>query len=251
LATQTPPCGALGVNGSVLTLSSAACAVQLRPNTIILSIGTNDALQSLTLGLPPTNPTTFSAQYATLLGILSGTGAKIVVLNLPDVAALPFAITASDFDAKCHFQAAGASPGDFVVPNLVNPASNSGNICSNYAVRPGALVAQAGADVKLYNISIAALAAKFGATLVDLNGLFAHISAHGYEVGGQRLTTDFLGGLFSLDGLHPTNTGHAIVANETIKTMNEKLGTGIPPLSVEQIAKTDPLVTAKQHGNSK
>src|ERR1035437_1877130 len=60
--------------------------------------------------------------------------------------------------------------------------------------------------------------------------------------GGQRLTTGFMGGLFSLDGIHPTNTGYAIIANEFIKTMNRSLLAGIPPVSVEQVNKTDPLI---------
>jgi hypothetical protein len=62
-------------------------------------------------------------------------------------------------------------------------------------------------------------------------------------VGGQKLTTDFMGGLFSLDGVHPTNTGYAIIANEFIKTMNGSLRADIPYVSVEQVSETDPLIS--------
>jgi hypothetical protein len=41
--------------------------------------------------------------------------------------------------------------------------------------------------------------------------------------------------------MHPTNTGYGIIANEFIKTMNRQLDSDIPPASIEQIAKTDPL----------
>jgi hypothetical protein len=61
-------------------------------------------------------------------------------------------------------------------------------------------------------------------------------------VDGLRLTTDFLGGLFSLDGLHPTNTGYGIMANQFIQTMNEGFKTHIPLVNVQQIAATDPLL---------
>ncbi len=64
----------------------------------------------------------------------------------------------------------------------------------------------------------------------------------GLVVNGQRLTTNFLGGLFSLDGIHPTNTGYAVIANAFIKTLDQNFAAGIPPVSVEQVAMTDPLV---------
>ncbi len=68
------------------------------------------------------------------------------------------------------------------------------------------------------------------------------IQDKGFVAGGQRLTTDFLGGIFSLDGVHPTNTGYAIIANAFIKELNRGFAAGIPPVSVEQIQKVDPLV---------
>jgi hypothetical protein len=61
-------------------------------------------------------------------------------------------------------------------------------------------------------------------------------------VGGRHLTTGFLGGLFSLDGIHPTNTGYAILANDVISTMNSQMGTIIPLVSVATVAAADPLV---------
>ena len=61
-------------------------------------------------------------------------------------------------------------------------------------------------------------------------------------MGDRRLTTDFLGGLFSLDGIHPTNTGYAIIANEFIKALNHRFHAGIPPVDVEAVLSDDPLV---------
>ena len=61
-------------------------------------------------------------------------------------------------------------------------------------------------------------------------------------MGGLTLTTDFLGGLFSLDGLHPTNTGYAIMANQFIQTINANFKTSIPLANVQQIAASDPLL---------
>jgi phospholipase/lecithinase/hemolysin len=134
---------------------------------------------------------------------------------------------------------------DFVVTNIVNPTAISFDICANYAVRNAALVASARAASAAYNAIIAAEASVFGAVVVDINSLFADLARNGIEVGGHHLTTQYLGGLFSLDAIHPTNTGYAIMANEVIKTMNRTLAAGIPPISIEQVAKTDPLIPPK------
>ncbi len=244
LVTQSPPCGALGFQNGILTLSEVACALQLQPTTILVSIGNNDALQSLTLGATPTPPAQFGASYGTLLGVLANTGAKIVVSNIPDVTSVPFLVPASAFQASCHFLPAGVTAADFLVPNLVDQTQSSFNICSSYAVRSASLIAQAQSAVAAYNAMITQAAQYFGAIVVDVNGLLRQISQSGYVVGGRHLTTGFLGGVFSLDGIHPTNTGYAILANAVIGRMNSQLGANIPLVSVESVAETDSLVFA-------
>ncbi len=51
-----------------------------------------------------------------------------------------------------------------------------------------------------------------------------------------------VGGLISLDGVHPTNTLHAILANAFIDTMNAQFHANIPDVNVDQVAASDPLV---------
>jgi hypothetical protein len=96
--------------------------------------------------------------------------------------------------------------------------------------------------VLAYNAVIALEAALNHATLVDIYSLVNNLAENGAKVGNRTLTTAFMGGLFSLDGIHPTNTGYAIIANEFIKTINRSLGTDIPAVSVEQVSQTDPLI---------
>jgi len=57
--------------------------------------------------------------------------------------------------------------------------------------------------------------------LIDAHALVDRIYANGYQINGQELTTDFLGGLFSLDGIHPTNSGYGVIANYFIDAMNQ------------------------------
>jgi phospholipase/lecithinase/hemolysin len=92
------------------------------------------------------------------------------------------------------------------------------------------------------NLAIAANAVGFHAVVVDLFPLFDSLYTSGYTIGSHTLTTGFLGGLFSLDGLHPTNTGYAIMANQYITTLNAVFHTHIEPANVAQVAACDPLV---------
>ncbi len=236
-----PGCGPILV-GPNLYVSEVLCAAALKPTTILVSLGNNDALQALTFGIPPTKQAAFAEQYAALLAGLARTHARIVVSNIPDVTDIPFLVPAPAFNGLCGFIPADAGAADFVVVNITNPTAVSFNICVNYAVRSAALVAQAKAAVVEYNRVIEAEALLFGAVVVDVNSLLRGIAQNGYDVGGKHLTVAFLGGIFSLDGIHPTDTGYAILANATIATMNQQFHMQTPLVSVAQVAATDPLV---------
>ncbi len=160
LKPASPGCGVLPrPNGEVL-FSEAACAIKLQPDTILVSIGNGDALQTLTEGVLPTGVKQFAESYDLLLLGLSSTHAKIVVSNIPDVADVPFLVSYSEFEARCGVPPVGAGPSDYVVPNL---AASTFDICTNYVVRPAALIAKARAAVRDYNVIIAGAAAKYGA----------------------------------------------------------------------------------------
>jgi lysophospholipase L1-like esterase len=238
-------CGPFGV-GSAVVVSEVACAVQLHPQTILVSIGNNDALQALTSGALPTDEKTFAQQYALLLAGLSATHAQIFVANIPDVTAIPFLVPVPAFKQICQSSPLpmGTQNADFVVLNIENPNPPMiFSLCNNYVVRSAALIEQTQDAVVQFNRIIATEARAFDATVVDINGLFAQLSKKGYPLTNKKvLTTAFLGGLFSLDGIHPTNTGYAILANETIKTINKEFHSSIPLVSVDQVAAVDPLI---------
>jgi lysophospholipase L1-like esterase len=237
-----PGCGPLS-NGSTLFVSEVLCAVALQPTMIIVGIGNNDALQALTFGAPPTSKSDFAPKYHALMTVLAATRAPIVVTNIPDVTSLPFLVQAPAFRSMCGFLPAGATDGDFIVPDITNPNAINLSLCANPAVRPAALIAAAQAAVNAYNDVIKSEAKAVNAAVADFNKLFSEIAKHGYKLGnGQTLTAGFGGGLFSLDGIHPTNSGQAILANEVIKAINASFGSNIPAVSVDAIAQNDPLV---------
>lgn len=91
-----------------------------------------------------------------------------------------------------------------------------------------------------YNNIIAATAANFGFAVVDINSVFNQIRANDFSGGtvynGITFRTTFVtGGLFSLDGVHPTNQGQAIIANEFLKVINQKFNAQFPLINVSEI----------------
>jgi lysophospholipase L1-like esterase len=93
-----------------------------------------------------------------------------------------------------------------------------------------------------YNASIAQAASETGAALVDVHALFVQIAtAGGVPVNPPKCCSlVYRGGLSSLDGLHPSNTGYALIANAFIAQLNTSYGLGIPAVNVGAVYATDP-----------
>lgn len=238
-------------------------AAALGPSASILWIGSNDALFRILLGLPPTDQVTFSSLYDVVITTMAKASPVLVVANIPDVTLLPYLTSIEKLADILNLTvpltegALGLNPGDMVTPYafpLIQAMGSSLSPLPDFDAQ-GPVVIRAAeletirAYVIAYNAIIAQEATANGAVLVDIYSLVNDLAAHGKKVGGHKLTTDFMGGLFSLDGVHPTNTGYAIIANEFIKTMNRSLAAGVPPVSIEKVAKTDPLIFSdSDHG---
>ncbi|GJQ64110.1 MAG: outer membrane protein [Melioribacteraceae bacterium] len=94
-----------------------------------------------------------------------------------------------------------------------------------------------------FNSTISSVATNNNFGLVDVNSIFGQIKASeatgGTTIDGIIFTTQFLsGGLFGLDGVHPTAQGQAVVANEFIKVINSKWSASIPHINVSEIPGT-------------
>jgi lysophospholipase L1-like esterase len=58
------------------------------------------------------------------------------------------------------------------------------------------------------------------------------VLADGYTLGGVTLRNNFLtGGIISYDGVHPTELGYAILANEFIRVINQA-GAELEPVNI-------------------
>src|SRR5262249_42880930 len=74
-----------------------------------------------------------------------------------------------------------------------------------------------------YNAIIDDLCAEKRIPVHDIHGLFKDASTNGIMVGGTKLPTAYTGGLFSLDAIHPTQTGNAILANAFLAGINREI----------------------------
>ena len=87
-------------------------------------------------------------------------------------------------------------------------------------------VAKAEAAVAKYNAAIFELSRNYNIAIVDVYSQMAKLSSvQGIKYYGNTYTTTFVsGGAFSLDGIHLTGTGYAIVANMFSDAINAKYG---------------------------
>lgn len=84
--------------------------------------------------------------------------------------------------------------------------------------------------VDAYNTSIRTLADTYGLAFVDANSKMVELNGKsGISWDGVKYSAKFVtGGTFSLDGVHLTGRGYAIVANEFIKAINNKYKSTLP-----------------------
>ena len=99
--------------------------------------------------------------------------------------------------------------------------------------------------LQAFNQIIASDAASAGFPVADIYTTFQQIAANPPHIAGATLTTRYLGGLFSLDGVHPSNIGYSLVANAFIATADRGYGMSIPAIGPIKLAFTtlaDPFI---------
>ena len=76
-----------------------------------------------------------------------------------------------------------------------------------------------------YNTALTTAATNRGLAVFDANIFFKTVAVSSYVTTAVNNTAGYLSGnLFSLDGVHPTPRGYAVLANEMLKAINAKYG---------------------------
>jgi lysophospholipase L1-like esterase len=84
-----------------------------------------------------------------------------------------------------------------------------------------------------YNETIAGVAEQNNLAFVDVNSILNEVNNSGIPYSGGILTSEFVtGGSFSLDGIHLTARGNALIVNRTIEAINEQYGSTVPMVNI-------------------
>lgn len=258
--------------GSATQLNAA---VSLHPQVTTVWLGANDILKYIfSHGNSPAtdSPQQFAADLTQIVTSLKASGSKVLVANLPHILGEPgvegplpqfFPIAKLSFDlqalgvpasaannVQAYVQATYTGSGGFLtetgfftVLSEISQGLPTINLDPNGAGSgAGALyidttfAAQASGLIDAYNAATAQVASQTGAALVDVETMFDNFDKNGLPLApGVTLTMQFGGGLLSYDGLHPSNTAYAALANLFIGTADAAFGMSIPPLSNAQI----------------
>jgi hypothetical protein len=248
-------------------------ALALSPTFLTIEYGSNEVLGAATRGsgtalLPPA---TYAFLLTALMDKIAGAvpTAKFAIVNVPDVTSVPFVTTfpAVVLDANGNpvlplipligsegGPAAPLSPLDHVLLTAADSmAIGTGFPVGTFSYLTGAPgndrpllnsqvlstteAASIQASVDAYNVAIAGIATARGGALLDLNALLRQAATTGFTYQGQLYTSDFItGGLFSLDGVHPTDIAQGILCNTLIDAVNAEFGAKIQHVNLATVA---------------
>ena len=247
-----------------------SAAISLHPQVATVWLGSSELLKvAFSNGaFPPTSAASLQADIASIVQQLQAAGAKVAVANLGDVMgsavfipqpayvtfleqfiskanpALPAATVASIAQAYAGAEIAATglgSGGYFTISAVFKTLQAALASAAPPALTAGgdyvsdAVASQVKSLNAAYNASIAAAAGQNNAALVDIATLFASIESMGsLRVNPPKCCTLLYGGgFFSLDGIHPSNTGYAIVAKAFIDELNSAYTLGIPAIDAQ------------------
>lgn len=252
--------------------TALAQAKRLNPNTVFLWAGNNEALGSATSGgtvAPFPVETTvdvpgFRSLINNVLTELASSDRRIVLMNVPDVTAIPAVNTvgfiATDGHRKLILDLDGDTvwsdtltfygkkadgsvhslvQGEYVLLNylLANRAATRHGLSAdsplenNEWLDMGEIGAIQTAIGQYNQIMAETVSAYPNVHLIDMNAFFGSIATEGYRFPGSSVTytTSFPdGGLFSLDGVHPSERGHRVIANKILSELNAHLNLDLP-----------------------
>jgi hypothetical protein len=242
--------------------SQMEIAESLRPIFVACWIGNNDALGAATAfykldASQLTSVQDFTQDFTAIATRLQAMGTKAVFGTIGDVSRIAFLLTRDQVVAVLG-SAGSMGPNDRTgLPTVLlirlglAPLALLDNPDFVLTAAEAAIISQRITD---FNTVIKSVAAAKGMAVADIHQLFEQFAANPPVIFGVPLLARYLGGLFSLDGVHPSDIGNAVVANEFLNSFNSHYGTNFPLLSLQELIYvflTDPFVDHDQDGRVK
>lgn len=229
----------------------------IKPRTVLCWIGSNDVLSAVLafdqlnetqIPLHMTQPEDFSSSYDELLSRLDQATEQVVLADIPDVTNIGFLVDNEDVSR-------------FLGPGEYLPEGSRTTIAAVFMIRLGLAETSLLRDpdyildreeIRLIQDRANALneiiydaAARHGFPVVKISEKFRENSENPPRYAGVKITPRYLEGFFSLDGVHPSNIGQALIANEFLRALKNQYGWSAPLLSessLNGIAADDPFV---------
>lgn len=223
------------------------------PDFIICWSGNNEILRTVAAwdqldASQMTSLEEFAQDYSRIVEGLAATGSKLVFANIPDVTTIGFVFDNQDLEKHLGLRNAlpEGSRTTLIAMLMIRLGLADASLLDNpdYVLDPDELAAIR-RRVREYNYVIARIAARANAPVVDVYGTLQRHLEHPPMANGVPITARFQGGWLSLDGIHPSSTGHAMLANTFIRTINKHYGTdfaGVNLLEFIHTYLTDPHI---------
>jgi hypothetical protein len=216
----------------------------------------------------------FKVSYDSVVKRMTNGGAKGALMNIPDIASLPFFITIPSnslvLDETKAAQLTGfyasqsiplsfsAGPNNFVIQDPAAPGGvrkmtdaemvliivpQDSIYCGGWgSLKPMpdryVLTSQEINDIRaatdVFNAFIQEEASHYNLAYVDMKSYLQLLNT-GVKHNGVDYSSNLqTGGSYSLDGLHPSKRGNALIANQIINAINAKYGSSIPTTDVNK-----------------
>ena len=180
------------------------------------------------LGLPQTSPLPAGLRFG--FYITTGAGVKrlatsgdLLLLTAQTAINVPSTNPAQPFPSGVGLEIPGATAA------TVSALAASSNALATGLVLDAAEITAVQARTTALNTVITNLARTKGLAVFNANTFFTNVAGTGLVLNGVSNTAAFVAGnLFSLDGVHPTPRGYAVIANEMIKAINAQYGAAVP-----------------------
>jgi hypothetical protein len=234
-------------------------ALQQSPTFAVLELGYSEALEAAVRGNPDLLPEAgwFCSKYAEVITSLRDAGSEVLVLTIPnplDTAYFSTLETASKIlkaESAFLLDTYGLRRNDFLTANGLNEISfQMFSNAINDLPEGSVLREETASEIsnKLYelNSKLSTIAQEKHALVYDLQRLFNTLSHEGISVGSRRLTGEYLGGFYSLNGYYPGQAGQAIIANEILNLLNREYGADFPLIDPSDVMLSDPVAAYQQ-----
>jgi hypothetical protein len=229
-------------------------AAFLRPTFAVVALGYFDVLDAAFRCDPAWIPddVSFRLNYGNALLPFTRLQTSVVTCTIPDPADTAYltpvrqAARVVKAEPEVLGMLFGLAPDDYLTPTGLfevgcRVIARTPTPLPEGSVVPSAIVARISERVASLNAQIRAVALEHQSVLFDLNGVFGTMKREGVSAGSKRLTAEYLGGLFSLNGVYVGAVGHGVIANGLLDTLNKAFGIACEPIDLDELASFDPV----------